>query len=72
MKVADTTDNKKRQKKFNERHNDDHSRKHTSLETETDGKMLAGTYGLFSHPMSMITTVGKHLLENGDKWSNVR
>jgi len=24
--------------------------------------------GFFAHPMSMITTVGKHLLGNGDRW----
>jgi len=29
--------------------------------------MFVGTYGLFAHPMSMITTVGKHLLGNGDR-----
>jgi len=34
------------------------------------GKMLVRTYGLFAHPMSMITTVGKHLLGNGDSWLN--
>jgi len=27
--------------------------------------MFAGTYRLFAHVMSMITTIGKHLLENG-------
>jgi len=36
------------------------------LEKETGGKMFLGTYGLFAQPMSMITTVGKHLLGNGD------
>jgi len=29
--------------------------------------MFVGTYGLFAHPMNMITTVGKHLLGNGDR-----
>jgi len=38
------------------------------LEKETGGKMFVGTYRLFAHPMSMITTVGKHLLGNGDRW----
>jgi len=33
---------------------------------ETGGKMFVGTYRLFAHPMS-ITTVGKHLLGNGDR-----
>jgi len=32
------------------------------------GKMFVETYGLFAHSMSMITTVGKHLLGNGDEW----
>jgi len=32
------------------------------FENETGGKMFVGTYGLFAHPMSMITIVGKHLL----------
>jgi len=36
------------------------------LEKETGGKMFVGTYGLFARPMSMITTVGKHLLGNED------
>jgi len=30
--------------------------------------MFVGTYRLFAHPMNMITTVGKHLLESGDRW----
>jgi len=30
--------------------------------------MFLGTYGLFAHPISMITTVGKHLDENGHRW----
>jgi len=29
--------------------------------------MFGGTYRLFAHIMSMITTKGKHLLENGDR-----
>jgi len=39
------------------------------LEKETGGKTIVGTYGLFAHPMSMITAVGKHLLgkETGGK-----
>jgi len=32
--------------------------------------MFVGTYRIFTHPMSMITTVGKHLLGNGDRWKN--
>jgi len=35
---------------------------------ETGGKMFFGTYRIFTHPTSMITTVGKHLLGNGDRW----
>jgi len=39
------------------------------LEKETGGEMFVGTYRLLAHPMSMITTVGKHvLLGNGDRW----
>jgi len=30
--------------------------------------MFVGTYRLFAHPMSIITTVGKPLLGNGDRW----
>jgi len=54
----------KKRKKSNE--HDNHSSKHTGLEKETGCKMFVGTSGLFAHPMSMITTVGKHLLGNGD------
>jgi len=36
------------------------------------GKMVVGTYRHFAHSMSMITTVRKHLLGNGDRWQNVR
>jgi len=42
------------------------------LEKETGGKMFVGNYGLFAHPMNMMTTVGKYLLRNGDRWRNVR
>jgi len=38
------------------------------LEKQTGGKMFVGTYRLFAHPMSLIATVGKHLLGNGDRW----
>jgi len=38
------------------------------MEKEKGGKMFVGTYGLFVHPISMITTVGKHLLGNGERW----
>jgi len=38
------------------------------LEKETGGIMFVGTYRLFGHPMSMITTVGKHRFGNGDRW----
>jgi len=38
------------------------------LEKETGGKMFIGTYRLSAHPISMITTVGEHLLGNGDMW----
>jgi len=41
--------------------------KHTGLEKETSGKMFVGTYRCFAHPMSMITTVGQHLLGIGDR-----
>jgi len=40
------------------------------LEKETGGKMFIGTYGIFAHPMSMITTVRQHLyseVETGGK-----
>jgi len=37
------------------------------LEKKTGGKMFVGTYGLFAHPINMITIVGKHLLRNGDR-----
>jgi len=30
------------------------------------GKMFVGTYRLSAHPMSMISTVGQHLLGDGD------
>jgi len=63
---ADTTAIIKRRKISNE--HDNHSRKHTGLEKDTGGKMFVGTYGLFSHQRSMISTVGKHLLGNGDSW----
>jgi len=36
------------------------------LEKETGGKMFVGTYGILAHPMSMITTVVKDLLGNGN------
>jgi len=39
---------------------------------ETDDKMFSGTYRLVAHPMSIISTVGKQLLGNGDRWCNVR
>jgi len=38
------------------------------LEKETGGKMFIDTYGLFAHPMNMITTVEKHALGSGDRW----
>jgi len=38
------------------------------LEKETGGKMFVGTYRLSAHPMSTITTVGKHLLGNAERW----
>jgi len=40
------------------------------LEKESGGKMFVGTFyflGLSAHPMSMITTVGKHLGYSGMK-----
>jgi len=40
----------------------------TGLEKRIGGKMFVGTDGLFAHPMSMITTVVKPLLGNGDRW----
>jgi len=39
----------------------------TGLEKETGGNMFGGTYRLFAHVMSMITTLVKHLLKNGDR-----
>jgi len=38
------------------------------LEKETGGKIFVGTYELHAHSMSLITTVGKPLLENKDRW----
>jgi len=35
---------------------------------DTGGKLLVGTYGLFAHPMSMITTVGNYLLGYEHRW----
>jgi len=40
----------------------------TGLEKEIGGKMFVGTYRSFAHPMSMRTTVGKHLLGNRNRW----
>jgi len=40
------------------------------LERETGGKMFVGTYRLFAYSMSVITTVGKHILGNGDRLNN--
>jgi len=57
---ADTTAIKKIRKKFNE--HDYHSMK----------TPVCGTYGLSAHPISMITTVGKYQIGNGDRWQNVR
>jgi len=47
----------KKRKKSNE--HDNQSKKTPVFEKERGGKMLVGTYGLFAHPMSTITTVGK-------------
>jgi len=44
-----------------------HSKKTLVLENETNGKIFVGNGRLFAHPMRMITTVGKHLLGNGDR-----
>jgi len=33
--------------------------------------MFVGNHRLFAHPISMITTVGKRLLGDGDRWHNV-
>jgi len=42
------------------------------LEKKTGSKMFVGAYGLFAHLKSMIITVGKHPLGNGDRYLNVR
>jgi len=54
---------KKRQKKSNEP-----QYKNTGSAMKTGSKMFVGTYKLFAHPISMITTAGKHLLGNRDRW----
>jgi len=54
---------KNRRKKFNEP-----QWVNTGLKKETGCKMFVGTYRLFAHPIGMITTVGKHLLGNEDRW----
>jgi len=65
---ADTTANKNRRMKYNE--HDNHSRKTPVWKRrQAGGKIFVGTYyGLLAHPMSMINTVGKYLLGNGDRW----
>jgi len=50
--------------KKDERNPMNHITKISVLEKESGGKMFVGTYGLFAHSMSMIATVGKHLLGN--------
>jgi len=64
---ADTTFFKKRRKKSNG--HDNHSRK-TRVWKRREVVNFVGTYGHFAHPMSMITTAGKHLAnsDNGDRW----
>jgi len=61
---ADTTAIAKRRKKSNEPENQ--SRKIPVWTRSIFAKMFIGIYWLFAHSKSIITTIGKHLLGNGN------
>jgi len=58
---TDTTAVKKKTKEKDERNP-------MNMTTTVGKQIFVGTYRLFTHLISMKTTVGKHLLGNGERW----